>query len=425
MTAAPPHLIARQGIAYVPEGRGIFPNLSVRENLIMAARVGLNGRRDWTYERVLETFPRLGERLSLGGQQLSGGEQQMLTIGRALLTNPDVLILDEATEGLAPLIAREIWRIVRAVRETAIAAIIVDKNYAAVSAITDRNVILVKGRSYSRAPPSNCWRSRRFCISISASDKSRKIFAAHCRYMLETDARKGGQTMFKLLVSIVIVLLSFLCKNIYAQTIKMTVAQAGVNPGTSLYFIAQKENLFAKHGLEVKIVDTTTPAAVQAMLGGSMSLTLGAGPAFVTATLEGAPAFVVVSSWVNVFPYAVVARREIAKIQDLKGKTGQVGATFGSAPDVALRFGLSKMGLDPEKDVKLTQMPRPDWVNVIAQLEKGDVQFSVLPPPYDRMGERKDSYAVFSARARNSWQQNGEWVLKSYVAATEKRCCAS
>ena len=112
----------------------------------MAARVGPNGRRDWTYERVLETFPRLRERLSLGGQQLSGGEQQMLTIGRALLTNPEVLILDEATEGLAPLIAREIWRIIRAVRETAIAAIIVDKNYAAVSAITDRNVILVKGR---------------------------------------------------------------------------------------------------------------------------------------------------------------------------------------------------------------------------------------------------------------------------------------
>src|SRR5207249_7671634 len=85
-------------------------------------------------------------------------------------------------------------------------------------------------------------------------------------------------------------------------------------------------------------------------------------------------------SWVNVFPYMVVARKEIAKIQDLKGKTGQVGATFGSAPDVALRFGLSKLGLDPEKDVKLVQMPRPDWANVIAQIEKGDVQFSVLPP---------------------------------------------
>jgi len=146
MTAAPPHLIAREGIAYVPEGRGIFANLSVRENLIMAARPGKDGRRDWSYERVLETFPRLRERLSLGGQQLSGGEQQMLTIGRALMTNPNLLILDEATEGLAPLIAQEIWRIIRAVRGTGITAIIVDKNYAAVSALTDRNVVLVKGR---------------------------------------------------------------------------------------------------------------------------------------------------------------------------------------------------------------------------------------------------------------------------------------
>jgi branched-chain amino acid transport system ATP-binding protein len=146
MTAAAPHLIARQGIAYVPEGRGIFPNLSVRENLLMAARAGPRGRRDWTYERVLESFPRLRERLSHGGQQLSGGEQQMLSIGRALMTNPILLILDEATEGLAPLIAREIWRIVRTVRESGIAAIIVDKNYAAVSALTDQNIILVKGR---------------------------------------------------------------------------------------------------------------------------------------------------------------------------------------------------------------------------------------------------------------------------------------
>jgi len=146
MTAAAPHLIARQGIAYVPEGRGIFPNLTVQENLLMAARPGPNGRLDWTYERVLETFPQLRERLSHGGQQLSGGEQQMLSIGRALMTNPTLLLLDEATEGLAPLIAREIWRIIRAVRETGIAAVIVDKNFAAVSALTDRSVILVKGR---------------------------------------------------------------------------------------------------------------------------------------------------------------------------------------------------------------------------------------------------------------------------------------
>jgi branched-chain amino acid transport system ATP-binding protein len=146
MTRAATHLIARQGIGYVPEGRAIFPNLTVRENLIMAARAAPSGRRDWTYERVLKTFPRLAERLSHGGQQLSGGEQQMLSIGRALMTNPILLILDEATEGLAPLIAKEIWRIVRTIRESGIAAIIVDKNFAALSALTDRNVILVKGR---------------------------------------------------------------------------------------------------------------------------------------------------------------------------------------------------------------------------------------------------------------------------------------
>ena len=227
--------------------------------------------------------------------------------------------------------------------------------------------------------------------------------------------------MSKLLVSLMTALFSFLSSDLCAQTIKMTVGQAGVNPGTSLYFIAQKENLFAKHGLEVKIVDTTTTAAVQAMLGGSMQLTLGAGPAFTTATLEGSPPFVVISSWVNVFPYMVVARKEIARIQDLKGKTGQVGATFGSAPDVALRFGLSKMGLDPEKDVKLIQMPRPDWANVIAQIEKGDVQFSVLPPPYDRMGEKRGFHTLFSLPDLGiRWQQNGEWVLKSYVAGNRE-----
>ena len=227
--------------------------------------------------------------------------------------------------------------------------------------------------------------------------------------------------MSKLFASLMIALFSFLSSDLRAQTIKMTVGQAGVNPGTSLYFIAQKENLFAKHGLEVKIVDTTTTAAVQAMLGGSMQLTLGAGPAFTTATLEGSPPFVVISSWVNVFPYMVVARKEIGKIQDLKGKTGQVGATFGSAPDVALRFGLSKMGLDPEKDVRLIQMPRPDWANVIAQIEKGDVQFSVLPPPYDRMGEKRGFHTLFSLPDLGiRWQQNGEWVLKSYVAGNRE-----
>ena len=146
MTRSAPHRIARAGIAYVPEGRGIFSGLSVEENLVMAARPGVGGKRDWTFERVLSVFPRLAERLQHGGQQLSGGEQQMLTIGRALMTNPDVLILDEATEGLAPLVAREIWSILRHIRESGISSIIVDKNFAAASAITDRNVLLVKGR---------------------------------------------------------------------------------------------------------------------------------------------------------------------------------------------------------------------------------------------------------------------------------------
>jgi branched-chain amino acid transport system ATP-binding protein len=145
MTGASTFEIARQGIAYVPEGRGIFGNLSVKENLVMAARLGTLGQREWTYERVLDTFPRLAERLNHGGQQLSGGEQQMLTIGRALMTNPDLLILDEATEGLAPLIAREIWRICSLIRDSGISSVIVDKNWKHVIQITNRNVILVKG----------------------------------------------------------------------------------------------------------------------------------------------------------------------------------------------------------------------------------------------------------------------------------------
>ena len=146
MMGRAPYEIAQLGIAYVPEGRGIFGNLSVVENLKMAARAGTQGQRDWTYERVLDTFPRLTERLNHGGQQLSGGEQQMLAIGRALMTNPDVLILDEATEGLAPLIAREIWRICGVIRESGISSVIVDKNWKHVTQITDRNVILVKGQ---------------------------------------------------------------------------------------------------------------------------------------------------------------------------------------------------------------------------------------------------------------------------------------
>ena len=138
--------VARAGIAYVPEGRAIFPNLSVRENLAVAARPGVSGRDDWPLDRILATFPRLAERLDHGGQQLSGGEQQMLAIGRALTTNPDLLILDEATEGLAPLIVREIWRIIGEIRQSGIASLIVDRNFRSVLAHSDRAVVLEKGR---------------------------------------------------------------------------------------------------------------------------------------------------------------------------------------------------------------------------------------------------------------------------------------
>src|SRR5689334_3856972 len=140
-----PERMARLGIGYVPEGRGIFPNLSVRENLVMSARAGLGGKREWTLERVLQTFPRLQERMDHGGQQLSGGEQQMLAIGRALMTNPELLILDEATEGLAPQFVREIWRIVDEIRQTGIASLLVDRNYRLVLAHTDRALVMEKG----------------------------------------------------------------------------------------------------------------------------------------------------------------------------------------------------------------------------------------------------------------------------------------
>ena len=154
VTGAPPEKMARLGIGYVPEGRGIFPNLSVRENLVMTARAGPGGARTWTLERVLATFPRLAERLDHGGQQLSGGEQQMLAIGRALMTNPRLLILDEATEGLAPLVVAEIWRVIAAVRATGISTLVVDRNARAVLAHTDRAVVMEKGLVVLAAPSS-------------------------------------------------------------------------------------------------------------------------------------------------------------------------------------------------------------------------------------------------------------------------------
>ncbi len=145
MSRARPHEMARAGVAYVPEGRGIFPNLTVRENLLMAARKGRDGREDWPYARVMQTFPRLAEREGNLGAQLSGGEQQMLSIGRALMTHPELVILDEATEGLAPLIVAEIWRVIDQIRASGIATLIVDRDYRRVLAHADRAVVLQKG----------------------------------------------------------------------------------------------------------------------------------------------------------------------------------------------------------------------------------------------------------------------------------------
>jgi branched-chain amino acid transport system ATP-binding protein len=146
MSRARPHQVAQRGVAYVPEGRGIFPSLSVHENLVMAARPGRDGRLDWSRERVLQTFPRLAERLGHLGWQLSGGEQQMLSIGRALMTHPELIILDEATEGLAPQIVADIWRVIGEIRAAGIATLIVDRDYRKVAAQTDHLVVLQKGQ---------------------------------------------------------------------------------------------------------------------------------------------------------------------------------------------------------------------------------------------------------------------------------------
>ncbi len=143
---AKPHEIARQGVAYVPEGRGIFPNLSVRENLLMAARPAVADKPGWNQERVLATFPQLAKRLANLGSQLSGGEQQMLSIGRALMTQPDLIILDEATEGLAPLVVAQIWQVIAQIRDDGIASLIVDRDFRKILAHSDRAMVLQKGQ---------------------------------------------------------------------------------------------------------------------------------------------------------------------------------------------------------------------------------------------------------------------------------------
>ncbi|TAJ82420.1 ABC transporter ATP-binding protein [Reyranella sp.] len=142
----PSFRIARLGFGLVPEGRQIFPNLSVRENLIAASANRTGRPSPWTIERVYEFFPRLGERQRNMGNQLSGGEQQMLAIGRALMTNPKLLILDEATEGLAPLIRQEIWSCLGRLKGEGQAILVIDKNVGALIALADRHHIVEKGR---------------------------------------------------------------------------------------------------------------------------------------------------------------------------------------------------------------------------------------------------------------------------------------
>ena len=142
----PSFRIAQLGIGLVPEGRQIFPNLSVRENLVAAAANRAGASNPWTLRRVFEFFPRLAERQNNMGNQLSGGEQQMLAIGRALMTNPRLLILDEATEGLAPLIRQEIWRCLAALKAEGQAILLIDKNVQALIALASRHYIVEKGR---------------------------------------------------------------------------------------------------------------------------------------------------------------------------------------------------------------------------------------------------------------------------------------
>ncbi|MDB5618748.1 ABC transporter ATP-binding protein [Tardiphaga sp.] len=140
-----PHRIARLGLGLVPEGRHIFPNLTVRENLLMAEANPLRAADPWTMDKVVEFFPRLGERLSNGGGQLSGGEQQMLAIGRALMTNPSLLVLDEATEGLAPVIREEIWARLKQLKMQGLAMLIIDKEIDALMEFADRHYVVEKG----------------------------------------------------------------------------------------------------------------------------------------------------------------------------------------------------------------------------------------------------------------------------------------
>lgn len=147
----PPERIARMGVGLVPQGREIFPNLTVRENLLLAARAGMGG---WTEDRAYALFPRLRERLHHRGSQLSGGEQQMLAIGRALLTNPRVLLMDEPSEGLAPLLVREIGQIIGRLKESGLAILLVEQNLALALGVADWVYVLNKGQIVHQATPA-------------------------------------------------------------------------------------------------------------------------------------------------------------------------------------------------------------------------------------------------------------------------------
>ena len=146
----PPHTIARLGIGLVPEGRQLFPSLSVRENLDVLARSRVSSSKPWTLARALEMFPRLKEMLDRPAWQTSGGEQQMIAIARALMTNPKLLILDEATEGLAPLIRHQIWQTLHRLKTEGLSLLVVDKNLRALSKIADSCYVLERGRTIWR-----------------------------------------------------------------------------------------------------------------------------------------------------------------------------------------------------------------------------------------------------------------------------------
>lgn len=152
MTSAAPYRVAQAGVGLVPEGRHVFPSLSVSENLRATARAAVDG---WSEDKIYDAFPRLGQRRRNLGFQLSGGEQQMLAIGRALMTNPDVLILDEATEGLAPMIREEIWTMLALLKREGLSILLIDKNLDELSRISDRYFVIEKGETVWKGTASD------------------------------------------------------------------------------------------------------------------------------------------------------------------------------------------------------------------------------------------------------------------------------